>query len=108
MLGSSGLPTKRKRQFDLRGFIEQTLTPLLPTRTVQSTAPMLGIDEGLNNEQYVGAMSRRLLQRGVISMVMPLWSQDRLTAKGERISVTGSSRIPAGPLLPDPGRPIRG
>src|SRR5665213_3507656 len=99
-----GRPRKSPaRQFNSGAFIRTTLAA---EPIGHPSGSFLGIDEGLNNEEHIGAMCRRLLLAGVVSVVSPLWYQRRQTADGTMFSVPGSSLSPS-PLWPDVGRPVR-
>jgi hypothetical protein len=60
-----------KRQYNLSGFITDTLAPLVANRVPSTQSPVLGIDEGLNNDEHVGSMCQRLVQCG--SGVVPIF-----------------------------------
>jgi hypothetical protein len=68
---------------------------------------VLAIDEGLNNEEHIGGLGRRLINAGIANIVVPLWYQQRIDRQGQRFVVSGSSLSPSS-LWPDIGRPVRG
>jgi hypothetical protein len=78
------------RQYNPAAFIRDTLTPLIAGRVREDCIPILGIDEGLNNGKYIAPMGMRLVQRGIVSGVNPLWWQSRVTASGQRFTTAGS------------------
>jgi len=83
-----------KRQFRFAQFITETLGPIVSKRGIIDSAPIVGIDEGLNNEEYIGSMCRSLLISGTISCSQPLWYKRRQDETGRRISILGGSLSP--------------
>ena len=96
-----------ERRWDLTGFIEMTLAPAVADRMPIDRAPVLGIDEGLNNEEHIGLLCRRLMSRGLVSEIEPLWYQTRRTQDGTTISILGGA-ISISELSRDKGRRVRG
>ena len=95
-----------KREYNFIGFINETLAPLVEKRDASHRPPMLGIDEGLNNEEHVGSMCRRLMRRGIVARAVPLWYQQRITKDGNLMSVPGGSvSVPLSSLIRGDTRP---
>ena len=104
------MPTRkpRPRQFNLRGYINETLArEIAGQRGPRHTRQLfVGIDEGLNND-CINDMCRRLVQTGVAHVTSPLWYARRIKADGEFMNVLGGSIAPSS-LVTDVGRIARG
>jgi hypothetical protein len=95
------------RQFNAGAYITTTLANQITSSRHRDSGVVLGLDEGLNNEEHISPLCRRLLAANLMSQSVPLWYQQRVTTRGERFIVQGSSLSPS-PLLADVGRAIRG
>jgi hypothetical protein len=91
----------RPRQFKIFQFINDVIAPAVAARGPIAQPPLLGCDEGLSDELYVGTMCRRLVRSGVVSRSEPLWYRLRQDESGSLISVLGGSYTPE--LHPDLG-----
>jgi hypothetical protein len=98
------------REMNSGAFIRETVAPLLPSRGPVDTCPAVGIDEGLNNRQWVDPMLKRLVEESVISTAIPLWDQLRRRESGELFELVGSSGRKMREFFPsyDIGRPVKG
>ena len=71
----------RKREYDPAEFIRTTFPGVVDAGSRRDPRPVLGIDEGLNNEMHIGELGRRLLGLDIIGSVVPLWYQQRVDKK---------------------------
>ena len=76
------------RPFNPALFTRDAVGPLLTSRTTSERGLVLGVDESLNDNRYIEPMTRRLVQKGLASMVTPLWYQTRVLSDGSRVSAT--------------------
>jgi hypothetical protein len=95
------------RQFDIAEFFRDTLAPGLASIGRREPSLILGIDEGLNNPQYVGTLAADLVACGIASESIPLWYAQRKTKDGQKFSVLGNS-VSKSLLMPDIGRTVPG
>jgi hypothetical protein len=74
--------------------VGQKHAPAVAARSPILLPPVLGIDEGLSDERYLGTMCSRLVRCGVVSQSQPLWYRRRQNETGNIITPLGGSYTP--------------
>ena len=71
-------------------FLRHTVAPLLIHRGPINSMPVIGVDEGLNNEEHVYSLLVRLIQKGTIIKSIGLWYHIWETWSGKKEMIYGS------------------
>ena len=77
------------RQFRPGQFIRATVGPALAAESRTGEGIVLGIDECLNDPEFVAPMVERLVRSGVIERARPLWYEARILGDGTRVNFLG-------------------